>query len=26
MVEGLFEGFLSRIFRVLFEALFQIGG
>jgi hypothetical protein len=26
MIEGLFEGFLSRIFRVLFEALFQIGG
>jgi hypothetical protein len=26
MIQGLFEGFLSRIFRVTFEALFHIGG
>jgi len=26
MVEGLFEGILLRIFRVVFEALFHVGG
>jgi len=26
IAEGLFEGILSRIFRVVFEALFHVGG